>query len=139
MDFKIFLADLLVLFHAIIVGVTVAGFIAIFTGRFRKFNKKDYFAIAFFTFCIGQLVSLVFTGGCIFTDWERQLRLSANQNTNYSETFLQEYLPFLPDWFIEGVPILTLAAIIGAAVQIYLTYKNKKKNKLKELKNIDYY
>lgn len=135
MDFKILLADLLVLFHAVIVGITVAGCIAIFTGRFRKFNKKDYFAIAFFTICIGQLVSLVFTGGCIFTDWERELRLSSNQNTNYSDTFLQQYLPFLPDWFIEGVPILTLAAIIGAAVQIYLTYKNKKKNKLQELKN----
>ncbi len=125
-EIKIWIANLLVLFHAVIVGVTVAGTIAIFTGRFRKFNKRDYFAITFFTFAIGQLLSLVFTGGCFLTDWERQLRRSAYQNTNFSDTFLQHYLPFLPDWFIESIPILTLASIIGALTQIYLTIKKKK-------------
>ena len=126
MSIEILLANFLVLFHAIIVGITVAGAIAIFTSRFRKFHKKDFFAITFFIFSFGQIISLIFTGGCIFTDWERQLRLSTDHNTNYSQTFLQQYLPFLSEWFIESVPILTLASVIGAPTQIYLTFNRRK-------------
>ncbi len=126
-EIKIWIANFLVLFHAVIVGVTVAGGIAIFTGRFKKFNKRDYFAIAFFVFSIAQLISLVFTGGCIFTEWERTLRMEANSGIEYSNTFLEEYLPFLPGWFIESVPILTLGAIIGAAIQIYFAIQRRNK------------
>lgn len=124
-EIKIWIANILVLFHAVIVGVTLAGGIAIFTGRFKKFNKRDYFAIAFFVFSVGQLISLVFTGGCIFTDWERTLRLDANSGGEYSNTFLEEYLPFLPGWFIESIPLLTMGAIIGATTQIYSAIKKR--------------
>lgn len=46
-EIKILIANFLVLFHAVIVGVTVTGGIVIFTGRFKKFNKKDFLQLHF--------------------------------------------------------------------------------------------
>ncbi len=119
------LANALLFIHGVIVAITVAGAVAIFTGRFAKFHIRDYFAWAFLVCCVGQLVSLIFTGGCILTEWERSLRLQADPNIKFSETFLQEYLPFLPLWFTASIPLLTLAAAIGAAIQIYFALRRR--------------
>lgn len=92
----------LALLHALIVGVTVAGGIAIFTGRFRQFRRDDFFAWAFIACCLGQLISLILTGGCILTIWQRQLLLQAGVRDPFSGTFLQSYIPWLPNWFAVG-------------------------------------
>ena len=106
------LQAIVVILHAIVVGITVAGCVALFTGRFAKFHKKDFFAWAFIFCSFGQIISLVFTGGCVFTEWEKNIRLQANATASYSKTFLQEYLPFLPDGFVDAVPFLTLGALV---------------------------
>lgn len=123
---KIWLANGILILHAIVVGITVAGGIAIFTGRFSKFHKKDFFAWAFIVCAFGQILSLVFTGSCVFTEWEKTIRLQADPASSYSRTFLQEYLPFLPLGFIQAVPFLTLAALLGAIIQIRFAIQRKK-------------
>ena len=79
----------LALVHACVVAVTVAGGVAIFTGRFRRFHLGDYFAWAFVVCCAGQLISLALTGECVFTSWERELLAIAGQRHSYTGTFLQ--------------------------------------------------
>jgi hypothetical protein len=123
----ILIANGLLVLHAIVVGITVAGCVALFTGRFAKFHKKDFFAWAFIACCFGQIISLVFTGGCVLTEWEKNIRLQADPTASYSKTFLQEYLPFLPDGFVHVEPSLTLGALIGAIIQIRFAIKRKQK------------
>jgi hypothetical protein len=84
-------------------------------------NKKW----AFIACCVGQLGSLLLTGGCILTQWEKRARGIGSGDT-YAATFLQQYLPFLPEWFPDTVPLLTLAALVGAAVQIVLAVKRRR-------------
>lgn len=115
----LWIARVLALLHAVIVGITVAGGIAIFTGRFRQFRRDDIFAWTFIACCLGQLLSLTLTGGCILTSWQRQCLLHAGEGEPFSGTFLQSCLPWLPNWFaVRGVPLLTMAAMIGAIIQI---------------------
>ena len=121
------LARVLALLHALIVGITVAGGIAIFTGRFRQFRREDLFAWTFIACCLGQLISLALTGGCVLTDWQRQLLLHAGEGKPFAGTFLQSYLPWLPSWFaVRGVPLLTLAAMIGATIQIVASVRRNR-------------
>lgn len=124
---RIWLANGILILHAILVGITVAGGIAIFTGRFSKFHSKDYFAWAFIICAFGQILSLVFTGSCVFTEWEKTIRLQADPASSYSRTFLQEYLPFLPEGFIQAIPLLTLGALTGAIIQIRFAILRKRK------------
>jgi hypothetical protein len=73
------------------------------------------------------MISLIFTGGCILTDWEKSMRLELDPTSSYSKTFLQEYLPFLPDGFIDSIPFITVGGLVGAIVQILYAYKKKKR------------
>lgn len=125
MKHEIWLANGILILHMIVVGITVAGGVALFTGRFAKFHKKDYFAWAFIACSFGQVLSLLFTGGCVFTKWERDIRLRADPTASYAQTFLGEYLPFLPENFIHAVPFLTLGALAGAILQIRYAVKRK--------------
>jgi hypothetical protein len=126
MEQEIWLANGLLILHAIVVGITVAGAIALFTGRFSKFHKKDFFAVAFIICAFGQIFSLVLTGGCIFTEWERNIRLEADPTASYSKTFLKEYMPFLPEGIIHATPFLTIGALIGVLIQIRFAIKRKR-------------
>ena len=125
---QIWLIYLILLIHSVVVGVTIAGCIALLTGRFTKFHKKDYFAWLFMIFTIGQMISLVFTGGCFLTDIEKKIRLQVDPTSTYSKTFLQEYLPFLPDGFIDAIPFITIGGLIGAIIQIRFALRRKKDN-----------
>lgn len=118
----------LALLHALIVAITVAGGLAIFTGRFRQARLDDLFAWAFFACCVGQLISLVLTGGCILTRWQRELLLRAGETEAFSGTFLQRYMPWLPNWFaVSGVPLLSLAALVGATVQVVAAIRRRRR------------
>lgn len=126
MQQEIWLANGILVLHMIVVGITVAGGIALFTGRFAKFHKKDFFAWAFIACSVGQIISLLFTGGCVFTAWERNIRLEADPTSSYSKTFLQQYLPFLSEGFIQAIPFLTLGALAGAIIQIWFAVQRKR-------------
>jgi hypothetical protein len=123
---EIWLANGLLILHAIVVAITVAGGVALFTGRFAKFHKRDFFALAFIICAFGQIFSLALTGGCIFTEWERNIRLQADPTASYSKTFLKEYMSFLPEGIIHATPFLTIAALIGALIQIRFAIKRKR-------------
>jgi hypothetical protein len=124
----IWFARVLAFVHTLIVAITVAGGVAIFTGRFRHFRRDDFFAWAFIACCVGQLISLVLTGGCILTTWQRELLMRAGEADVFSGTFLQRYLPWLPHWFaVRGVPLLTLGALAGAGVQIVGSIRKRRR------------
>jgi len=123
----IWIARCLALLHAVVVAVTVAGAVAIFTARFRRFHRGDLFAWAFLACSVGQLVSLALTGGCILTAWQRQLLLQAGDGEPFSGTFLQRYLPWLPNWFaVQGVPLLSLGALVGASIQVVAAVRRRR-------------
>jgi hypothetical protein len=53
--------------------------------------------------------------------------LHAGEGDPFSGTFLQSLLPWLPNWFaVRGVPLLTLAAMIGATIQIVGSIRRKR-------------
>lgn len=124
---EIWIANGLLMIHTLVVAITVAGGVALFTGRFAKFHNKDFFAWSFIICSLGQILSLILTGGCIFTDWEKNIRLKADPMATYSKTFLEEYLPFLPENLIQVIPFLTLGGLLGAIIQIYFAIKRKNK------------
>jgi len=126
---EIFLANGILVLHTIVVGITFAGFFALFFGRFSKFHKKDIFAWSFIICSSGQIFSLLFTGACVLTTWERQLRQKVDPSVSLSNTFINEYLPFIPEAFIQATPFLTLGALVGAIIQIYFAYKKRQKLK----------
>ena len=130
MNYEVFLANGILVLHMIVVGISVAGGVALFSGRFSKFHKKDFFAWSFIVCSFGQIASLLITGACVFTTWEKELRLKGDPSASYSKTFLQEYLPFLPYEFIQAVPFLTLGALIGALIQIRLAIKRRKNTEI---------
>lgn len=123
---EIFLADGILVLHTIVVGITVAGFFALFFGRFSKFHRKDIFAWSFIICSSGQLFSFLFTGACVLTTWEKQLRQKVNPSVSLSNSFIKDYLPFLPEDFIDATPLLTLVALVVACIQIYFSYKKRR-------------
>ncbi|MDZ7269374.1 MAG: DUF2784 family protein [candidate division KSB1 bacterium] len=107
---------MILLIHAVGVGLTVAGMVALVTGRFRERRRLDVFFWLFMPACLGQGISLLLTSGCFLTEWEHALRIQANAGTNDAATFLEKYPPFLPAALIRAVPVLSLAAMIGGIV-----------------------
>ena len=120
------LANAVVVLHALVVGVTVAGTVAIFTGRFRHFRSRDLFQWVFLACCVGQLLSLAFTGGCFLTQWEKELRNSATPGTAYAGTFLDHYLPFLPKWVTRLLQPLSLGAVAGGLLQGLIEWRSRR-------------
>jgi hypothetical protein len=118
MSLSIWFANGIVVIHLMIVGIIVYGGIGIFTGRYAKHDRRDYFAWAFVLCALGQLASHIVTGGCIFTAWEKSMRLSVNPKYDYSATFIQEYLPFIPEGLIQSIPYITLIALVVAVIQM---------------------
>ena len=130
---QIWTANLLLLLHAVAVGITVGGFVAMLTGRFARFHPRDYFAWAFIICGFGQIPSLLLTGGYIFTQWERVLRQQADPQATFVHTFLQEYPPFLPGWLVNAVPIIALGGLCGASIQIYPALRRKRQEREKSI------
>lgn len=112
-SFALWIARAVVVLHALMVGVTTAGTVAMFTGRFRRFRRGDFFQWLFLACCAGQLLSLAFTGGCFLSQWERALREIAAPGTAYAGAFLDHYLPFLPGWAVRLLQPLSLGAAAG--------------------------
>ena len=123
---EIWLANGILVLHTIVVGITVAGGVAIFTGRFAKFHKKDYFALAFIACCLGQIVLLLFTRGVYSQSGRRTSDFRLTRLLPIQKTFLEQYLPFLPESIIHAVPFITLRALAGAIIQITYAVKRKK-------------
>lgn len=122
------LADVLVVLHSLVVGISVAGFVAILGGRFRQRRSSGLFQWLFYACCLGQLLSLAFTGGCFLTDWEKALRGAAGQGVSYQGGFLEHYLPFLPPWAARLIQPLFLASVAGAVLQGWLELRRRRRS-----------
>lgn len=100
------------------VAVTAAGTVAVLTGRFRKFQKRDLF----------QLTFLALTGGCILTQWEQEL-LKAAGVAPYAGGFLDHYLPWAPKWIRRALQPLSLGVAGGLLFQGLLVWRKRRRLK----------
>lgn len=114
--------------HILVVAVTAAGTVAVLTGRFRKFQKRDLFQLTFLACCAGQILSMALTGGCILTQWEQEL-LKAAGVAPYAGGFLDHYLPWAPKWIRRTLQPLSLGVAGGLLFQGLLVWRKRRRPK----------
>jgi Protein of Unknown function (DUF2784) len=113
------LAKLVSVAHAGIVGITVYGLVAVLLGRFSSGSLEHPFAWIFLAVCMSQLVSYAVFRECILTRWEKTLLEQAGSPRTYTGTFLQRFIPELPDNVAHtGVPLIVLAILFGLLLQL---------------------
>jgi hypothetical protein len=112
--------------HFLVIAIVLYGWLGVFTGRFLRFHRRDYFVYAFFTCAVGQVVSEISTGSCVLTDIERSLRHSVDPSTSFAPSFLQQYFPFLPTGFVDSVGICTLVALAIATIQVVIALRRSR-------------
>lgn len=88
--------------------------------------SRDLFQWVYLACCVGQLLSLVFTGGCFLTVWEKELRNSIAPGTAYAGSFLDHYLPFLPNWVTRSLQPLSLGAVAGRLLQGLIEWRRRR-------------
>jgi hypothetical protein len=88
-------ANSLALIHAALIGLVVGGaLVALTPGVASRFPR--WLIAAYLASVGGTLLSDLFLGECILTQWERALRDHSSPGSAYPETFLQHYFGFLP-------------------------------------------
>jgi protein-S-isoprenylcysteine O-methyltransferase Ste14 len=89
------LANAIALIHAALIALVVGGALVALTPRVvARFPR--WLIAAYLISVTGTLLSDLFLGECILTQWERTLRERALAGSAYSGTFLQHYFGFLP-------------------------------------------
>src|SRR4051794_10817813 len=88
-------ANAIALIHAALIALVVGGaLVALTPGVVARFPR--WLIAAYLASVGGTLLSDLFLGECILTQWERTLRDAAVPGSSYRETFLQHYFVFLP-------------------------------------------
>lgn len=114
------LAKLVAIAHATLVGVTMYGVVGVLLGRFSRASLKRPFAWVFIGACVLQLSSYALFSECLLTRWEKELLELAGSPHTYTGTFLQRFIPDLPDNVAHtGIPLIVLAIFIGLLLQIF--------------------
>jgi uncharacterized protein DUF2784 len=89
------LADAIALIHALLIALVIGGALVATTPRvIPRFPRG--LIVAYLTAVGGTLLSYLFTGDCLMTLWEKELRDQATPGGAYGETFIQHYFGFLP-------------------------------------------
>ena len=89
------MADAVALVHAVLIALIVGGALVALTPRVAlRFPR--WLIVAYLLSVGGTLLSDLFLGDCLLTQWERALRNQAAPGSAYGETFLQHYFSFLP-------------------------------------------
>jgi hypothetical protein len=89
------LANAIALIHALLIALVVGGALLALTPRVAA-RFPRWLIVAYLISVGGTLLSDLFLGECIMTQWERTLRDQAAPGSAYGETFLQHYFGFLP-------------------------------------------
>jgi cytochrome c biogenesis protein CcdA len=89
------LANTVALLHALLMALVVGGALVATTPRvILRFPRG--LAVAYLISVGLTLLSYLFFGDCLMTQWEKALRDQASPGSAYGETFLQHYFGFLP-------------------------------------------
>jgi hypothetical protein len=88
-------ANAIALVHAVLIALVVGGALVALTPK--VVSRFSRWLIAAYLIAVGgTLLSDLFLGECILTQWERTLRERAVPGSAYPETFLEHYFGFLP-------------------------------------------
>ncbi|MGO8753782.1 MAG: DUF2784 domain-containing protein [Gallionellaceae bacterium] len=114
-----FLADLILVLHALFITFVILGFVLVLIGMFRRWNwiKNLWFRLSHLL-AIGIVVAESWFGGiCPLTAWGSRLREAAG-GVGYSESFIQHWLHRI--MFYDFVPwVFTVAyEVFGILVLI---------------------
>lgn len=117
--FQIF-ADLLLLFHTLLVAFVIFGLVATLVGYFRQWNwvRNLWFRLSHLV-VIGIVVLQAWLGMlCPLTIWEMELRAKAGQG-GYEGSFIQHWLETIlyynaPDWVFILVYTLFGALVLAS-------------------------
>lgn len=114
-----FLADLILVLHALFITFVILGFVLVLIGMFRRWNwsKNLWFRLSHLL-AIGIVVAESCFGGiCPLTAWESRLRKAAG-GVGYSESFIQHWLHKI--MFYDFAPwVFTVAyTVFGILVSI---------------------
>jgi len=88
-------ANAIALIHATLIALVVGGALVALTPRVAA-RFPRWLSVAYLISVGGTLLSALFLGECILTQWERTLRDQALPGSAYGGTFLQHYFGFLP-------------------------------------------
>jgi uncharacterized protein DUF2784 len=88
-------ANAIALIHAVLIALVVGGALVALTPRVAS-RFPRWLIAAYLVSVGGTLLSDLFLGECILTQWERTLRDQSVPGSAYRETFLQHYFNFLP-------------------------------------------
>ena len=99
-----FLADSILILHALFIAFVILGFVLILVGMFRRWNwiRNAWFRLIHLL-AIGFVVAESWLGSlCPLTEWESRLREAAG-GVGYSESFIEYWLSKivfydLPPW-----------------------------------------
>ncbi len=90
------LANAVALIHVVLMALVVGGALVATTPR--VISRFPRWLIVAYLISVGlTLLSNLFTGDCLMTQWEKELRDRASPGSAYGETFLQHYFGFLPN------------------------------------------
>ncbi len=89
----LFLADLILVTHALFVAFVVLGLAAVLIGNFRRWRwVRNWGFRLSHAFAIGIVIAEAWLGlVCPLTEWENRLRAAGGEST-YADSFIQHWL-----------------------------------------------
>ncbi|MFY7865673.1 DUF2784 family protein [Roseateles sp.] len=117
--FAAWLAKFVAVAHAAIVGITMYGIVGVILGRYSRRSLQRPMTWVFMGACVSQLASYAVFRECLLTRWEKSLLQQAGEPKTFTGTFLQRFIPELPDHVAHtGIPLIVLAIFIGLLLQL---------------------
>ena len=122
------LANAIALIHAALIGLVVGGALLALTPKVAA--RFPRWLIAAYLLAVGgTLLSDLFLGECILTQWERTLRDRAAPGSAYRETFLQHYFDFLPSVLTQPSHFPSyLGVILGVTAWASLQLRRRRRD-----------
>lgn len=116
-------ANAIALIHAALIALVVGGALVALTPKVAS-RFPRWLIAAYLASVGGTLLSDLFLGECILTQWERTLRERASPGSAYPGTFLQHYFGFLPSALTQPGSLPSyLGVVLGttawAALQLW--------------------
>jgi len=116
-----FLADSILVAHALVVAFVILGFLLVVIGSLRQWRwiRNLWFRLAHLA-AIGVVVAESWFGGiCPLTEWESRLREAAG-GVGYSESFIRHWLQKI--LFYDFAPWVFTAAYTVFAILVLLAW-----------------
>jgi hypothetical protein len=122
------LANAIALIHAVLIALVVGGALVALTPRVAS-RFPRWLIVAYLLAVGGTLLSDLFLGECIMTQWERALRDQAAPGSSYRETFLQHYFGFLPSGLTQPAHFPSyLGVILGVTAWASLQLRRRRRD-----------